>query len=156
MAVPPPPPYYGRAWRPDYYLHIVKLPCDRAAAAAAARGAAASMRRSSIISMGVLLIFIGFLAVILSQMMSFTSTIPFPGQFGLFVLLVLGFMALILGVMAWSALRVYRLAGSLEGLASAIESGLMSESDYCDKTLYQALITYQARTQYTRALGQTI
>ena len=148
IAGSPPPTYYRRGWRPEYYLHMVKMPCDRAAAALASRSAASYLRRSAIFAIVFGAVFGIISAFIFFQILSLGPTPGTAGPFSMFLLIFALIFLLVIVAMALSSLRTYRMAGELAGLAAAIESGLMPEDDYCDKTLYQALLTYQARVRY--------
>lgn len=146
---PPPPYYYRRAWRPEYYLHMVRMPCDRAAAAIASRSAASYLRRSALLAAVFIAVFGGVSLFVFIQILSFGLGAEMTGPFSTFLLIFALVFLLVTAAMAWSGVRTYRMAGDLEGLASAIEAGMMPEEDYCDKTLYQALLTYQARVKFT-------
>ncbi len=140
-----PPPLMGRrrGYGPLLLLSQVRLPCDREAAALAAEEAASTLRRSYLASAGVAFVFI---AVMLWFAGGALPGFPAAPGVGLFILF---FLAVALGLVAsivYGVLRTRRMAGELAGLAKALRSGLLAEEDYCDKTLYQALLTYRART----------
>ncbi len=140
----PPPPLMGRrhGYAPLLLLSQVRLPCQREAAAAAAEDAASTLRTSYLASAGVAVVFLAVMVLLAGGALPGLPATPGIGVFILFTLAVaLGLVASIV----YGVVRTRRLARELTELAAALRSGLLAKEEYCDKTLYQALLTYRAR-----------
>lgn len=140
----PVPPLAGRAgWSLEYYLNMVRMPCDRAAAALAARSAAGQLRQYPLLYIVFSILFLAITLFIVTQVTQIPASAPGPIWLATLVFLLLALLFLAPAVS--TGVRNLRAARDLEGLARAIESGLLDKRSYCDKTLYQALTVYKAR-----------
>ena len=138
-APPPPPVYYGRGPSLDYELANMRIPCDRLAAVVFLRDIAGRLGANA-----ALFSVLG-LAVPIVFMVVFFSVAASTGAPAMFIV----FAALILIVfLAGGVYGASRLTGrrrEILELASAIESGLIPEEAYCNRSVLEALAYLRAR-----------
>ncbi len=117
----------------EYYLSVVKLPCERRAASLIVGMASRYIRESAIALTVFSALFIVAVAASIVAFLLVNATL-FKMVLAIFV-----FLASLMAVLAASrAVKLYRISSKLLDMSSAIESGVIEENVYCDKTLYQA------------------
>ncbi len=142
IAAPPSPYKLSMGVSVEYYMSVIKMPCDKVAAAVVSRAASNHVRRAAYASLAFSTIF-SVAAIISGITIVYTHMVFVKLLLALFLLLIAGIALLALS----RALRLYRISSGLLELSLAIESGVVEEGLYCNKTLYQAYTGYTAKSQ---------